>query len=104
MKITVLRGTTGFVVDAVLRQNGTPIDLTTAVSVTFRARTPKSTTPITATCTVLDAPNGSVRMTLGATQTALVGAYNGVFLITYAGSATTVPNTEYINYQVLESV
>lgn len=105
MKVTVLRNVASFVFDAVLRQNGAPIDLTTATSVVFRARGPKSPTLVSIVCTILDAEEGNVRTTLGPTHTAIVGSYSATFLITWAGGATTsVPNTTFIDFKVLENV
>lgn len=104
MKITVLKDVDGFVVDALLQLNGAAIDLTTATAITFTARIPGRYTSITRACTVLDAVTGSVRLTLLAADTAVVGVYIANFTITFPTGDIPVPNTSLGSYQVIDGV
>lgn len=107
MKITVLRGVSSYTVEAVLRLNGSPINLAASVSgVVFKARSNfVGAMGIERPCTIIDAPNGVVRLTLTAEDTVHAHTYKGVFEVQYTnGTTLPVPNTTHVDYKVLEGV
>lgn len=82
------------VLDATLKnKDGTPIDLTTAVSVGFRMWVKgASTFAVDAVASVEDAEAGEVRYSWADGDTDDIGRYLAEFVITFSGSRTqTVP-------------
>lgn len=86
---------------ATLKSNGAPIDLTTAVSIKFIAKATGGT--ITGTCTIVGSPTaGVVQYQWGAGDTTLVTDYQVEFEITWPTSKVqTVPNDSYKSLSVM---
>ena len=90
------------VLDATLQnRSGTPIDLTTAVSVTFRMWQRGATSfAVNAAATIVVAANGTVRYSWGASDTLVIGRYLAEFVITFSGSrnqTTPTAGTFFVN-------
>ena len=85
-------------------EDGTAIDLTGG-SVVFRMSTQHGKNLVNTAATVVTAASGIVRYDWAAGDTDVVGKFRGEFVATLAsGRAVTVPNFEYIDIRIQDSV
>lgn len=80
----------------VLDRNGQPLDLTSAVSVEFRAKLTTGATLITRSGSFTDRANGRVKFTWATTDLETVGIYSIQVRVTWAtGRWSSHPNNTY---------
>ena len=86
---------------------GTPINLT-GTTVTFRMRLASGPAGVYAVNRVMafttNGSDGSVEIFFTALETAVVGSYMGEFVINWAGSLQIVPNDDYAQIAIVETL
>jgi hypothetical protein len=105
--LTIKRNDTYPPLTAVLKQNGTTIDLTTATSVEIIMKSTTLEEPIlvTGTCTISDAPSGSITYNWGTTDLAVSDVYDVEFQIEWTGGGQqTIPNDDYNSIEVVDDL
>lgn len=75
-------------------------DLTGASGVTFAMKLQNGVTIVTGTVVVLDASGGKVRYDWGVSDTAVIGVYDGEFIVTTGGLQQTFPNDGFFTVEV----
>ncbi len=93
MPFLIRQGDTQPVLQAVLRLNGEPYDLSDAASVTFRYRLASATSVTSRTCTVVNPTAGVVEYAWQTGDLISAGAYVGEWRVTTGdGGRLTFPN------------
>lgn len=77
-------------------RDGSPLDLTAATAVEFRAKLTTGATLVTRSCVFTDRANGKAKATWATTDLATIGIYNVQVRVTWAsGRWSSHPNDTY---------
>lgn len=99
---TIKRGDTLPRMQAILKGgDGQVINLDLASGVTFSMAVP-SGPDIVVTVDIVDGPTGLVELVWSASDTAVVGVYDGDFAVTFGTDVLTVPNDRCIQINIRE--
>lgn len=87
-------------------RNGSPLDLTSAVSVEFRAKVTTGSATVTRPGSITTASTGWCRFTWSTTDLATVGIYNMAVRVYWSGSTrwSTHPNNTYDALVIIREV
>jgi len=106
---TIKKGDTLPILAVVLKDGaGTPIDVSTASSKTFRMRKSDANPHVLkvnkAAAFTTDGSDGAVQVALSASDTDTPGDYLGEFVIVIGSDTQTFPSADYINIKVVDVV